>query len=52
MDCNKVFVRLAEIRRAAMRAERAIKSGHSLQCHRLLDLIEIHVQATRAEMRQ
>lgn len=52
MDCNKVFVRLAEICKAALRAKRAIGRGDNLQCHRLLDVIEVHVQAIRAEMKQ
>lgn len=52
MDCKKITVRLAEIRRAALRADRAIGGGNSLQCHRLLDVIEVHVQAIRAEMKQ
>jgi hypothetical protein len=50
MDCNKVRARLAELRRAARRADRAIQGGDNLQCRLMLDVIEIHIQAIRAEM--
>lgn len=51
MDCHKILVRLAEIRKAACRAERSIGRGDNLQCERLIDLIGVHTQAIRNEMR-
>jgi hypothetical protein len=50
MDCKNVITRLAEIRRETKRAEAALGNGNSTRCAAVMDVIEAHLQAIRAEL--
>jgi hypothetical protein len=50
MDCKNIITRLAEIRRETKRAEAALGNGNSTRCAAVMDVIEVHLQAIRAEL--
>jgi hypothetical protein len=50
MDCVNIITRCREIRREARRAEEAIKSGDSTRCGLAMSVLELHLQAIRAEL--
>lgn len=50
MDANKILIRLTEIRRETGRAVNAICDADSKNCSFALDVIELHIQAIRAEL--
>jgi hypothetical protein len=50
MNCKIITTRLSEIRKEAHLAINAVNYGNSTGCHSALDVIEVHIQAIRAEL--
>ena len=50
MDCNVILTLLEQVRKETERVKRALSNGDSNECDVALSVIELHIQAIRAEV--